>query len=114
MTVMDDGMAASLKDQEGGSQGTSKEGNTESREQTAPNIFATRHYTLNVDQPYSRSHYHLAMAEVKKQERDFTPEVNTLLPETQTLSEVRNLIQPSLLSPVTQLPLVWQAFRGPG
>ncbi|KAI9461742.1 hypothetical protein HD554DRAFT_2028043 [Boletus coccyginus] len=27
------------------------------------------------------------MAEVKKQERDFTPEVNALLPETQTLSE---------------------------
>lgn len=62
-----------------------------SGEQTTPNIFATRHYTLNVDQPYSRSHYHLAMAEVKKQERDFTPEVDALLPETQTLAEVRHV-----------------------
>lgn len=86
------GVAAS-KDQEvkrNSGQGLSKEGKTESVEQTTPNIFATRHFTLNVDQPYSRSHYNLAMAEVKKQERDFTPEVNALLPETQTLSEVRN------------------------
>lgn len=34
------------------------------------------------------------MADVKKQERDFTPEVNALLPETQTLSEVRHLVHP--------------------
>ena len=31
------------------------------------------------------------MAEVKKQERDFTPEVDALLPETQTLAEVRHV-----------------------
>ena len=83
----------SLKDQgDGGGQGLSKEGKTESAGQTMSNIFATRHFELNVDQPYSRSHYHLAMAEVKKQERDFTPEVDALLPETQTLSEVRSLV----------------------
>lgn len=79
----------------------SKEGNTRqelskegSKEQTTPNIFATRHFTLHVDQPYSRSHYQLAMAEVKKQERDFTPEVDALLPETETLAEVRIMVQP--------------------
>lgn len=90
------GTTATSKDEEVeciGGQGLSKEGKTESVEQTTSNIFATRHFTLNVSQPYSRSHYHLAMAEVKKQERDFTPEVDTLLPETQTLSEVRNLVQ---------------------
>lgn len=95
MTVTDAGVAAS-KDQEverNTGQGLSKEGKTECVEQTTPNIFATRHFTLNVNQPYSRSHYHLAMAEVKKQERDFTPEVDALLPETQTLSEVRNLVR---------------------
>lgn len=86
MTVTDPGVA----DQ--GS--TGRQGLLQERknEQTTPNIFATRHFVLNVDQPYSRSHYHLAMAEVKKQERDFTPEVNALLPETETLSEVRNLV----------------------
>lgn len=93
MTVMGAGVAASKKNQEvegNSEQGRSKAGKTESAGQTTPNIFATRHFTLSVDQPYSRSHYRLAMAEVKKQERDFTPEVNALLPETQTLSEVRN------------------------
>lgn len=91
MTEIDTG----VKDQGEGSsgQGISKEGQTESAEQTVPNIFATRHFTVNVEQPYSRSHYRLAMAEVKKQERDFTPEVDALLPETQTLSEVRKLVQ---------------------
>ena len=34
------------------------------------------------------------MAEVKKQERDFTPEVDALLPETETLAEVRIMVQP--------------------
>ena len=71
----------------------SGQGNPESGQQTASNIFATRHYTLNVDQPYSRSHYHLAMADVKKQERDYTPEVNALLPEINSLSEVCDLVQ---------------------
>jgi len=94
MTVIDAGVAASKKVEGNNGQGHSKEGKTESAGQTTANIFATRHFTLNVDQPYSRSHYHLAMAEVKKQERDFTPEVDALLPETQILSEVRNLVHP--------------------
>lgn len=75
----------------GDRQELSNKGKTKSVVQTTPNIFATRHFTPNVDRPYSRSHYRLAMAEVKKQERDFTPEVDALLPETQSLSEVCSL-----------------------
>jgi len=56
--------------------------------QTTPNIFATRHFTPIYDKPYPKSHYLIAMAEVRKQEKDFTKEVDELLPETSTLAKV--------------------------
>lgn len=97
----------------GSEQGLSKEGKNDGVTQITPNIFATRHFTLNVDQPYSRSHYHLAMAEVKKQERDFTPEVNALLPETQTLSEVRDFAQSPRVYSLKCSPISLANFRKP-
>lgn len=54
--------------------------------QTTPNIFATRHLTPIQNNSYSKSHY--SMAEVRKQEKDFTKEVDELLPEATTLAKV--------------------------
>lgn len=56
--------------------------------QTTPNIFATRHFTPIHNNSYSKSHYSIAMAEVRKQEKDFTKEVDELLPEATTLAKV--------------------------
>jgi hypothetical protein len=75
-----------------GGQESFPEGNSNIKEQTPPNIFVTRQFTPKLHKPYTRSHYNLAMAEVKKQERDFTPEVDALLPESESLSKVRQSV----------------------
>jgi hypothetical protein len=71
-------------------QGLAQKWKVSAATQTMPNIFATRHFTPIQDKPYSKSHYSIAMAEVRKQEKDFTKEVDELLPETSTLTKVCN------------------------
>lgn len=70
------------------SQGSAQKWEVSTDTQITPNIFATRHFTPIHDKPYSKSHYSIAMAEVRKQEKDFTKEVDDLLPETSTLAKV--------------------------
>lgn len=69
-------------------QGSSQKWKVSAEKQIMPNIFATRHCTPKHDKPYSKSHYSIAMAEVRKQEKDFTKEVDELLQETSALVKV--------------------------
>jgi hypothetical protein len=69
-------------------QGSAQKWKVSAEKQIMPNIFATRHCTPKHDKPYSKSHYSIAMAEVRKQEKDFTKEVDELLPETSALVKV--------------------------
>jgi hypothetical protein len=81
-----------IKDVVGEASITRVQGSTQkwisAEKQIMPNIFATRHCTPKQDKPYSKSHYSIAMAEVRKQEKDFTKEVDELLSETSALVKV--------------------------
>ena len=56
-------------------------------EQASPNIFATRQFTPSLKADW-RTHRTQTMADVKKQEKDFTPEVDALLPEVDIVAKV--------------------------
>ena len=75
--------------------------------QTRQNNLATRHRdSIGAPSKYSSNHY---MADNKKQEKDYTKEVDALVPEAEAVVKVRSIEISSPLSTILiQFTSVWQ------